>query len=149
MALAKRKNGVPLINKAKASGVPITSLGQKFVDLDFEFMQFEISTVQGGSTDLHSSWFGTGFVAECADVSWGDGSFEAVPCTSGVGLNNLHSYASDGNYSIRYYSLSPSLVSAFRNVQVRRVLQLSSPTLQVGDGPLGTQNFPINFQATM
>lgn len=115
MAIAKRKNGVPLINKAKASGAPITSLGQKFLDLDFEFMQFEISTVQAGTTDLHSYWKG-GSNVQCAEVSWGDGSFETVSCSTGVGLNNLHSYASDGDYSIRYYSISPSLNEAFRSV---------------------------------
>lgn len=115
MAIAKRKNGVPLINKAKASGASITSLGQKFLDLDFEFMQFEISTVQGGSTDFYSLWNG-GSNVPCADVSWGDGTFETVSCSTGSGNTVLHSYASDGNYSIRYYSIITNLDNAFRSV---------------------------------
>jgi hypothetical protein len=115
MALATRKNGVPLINKAKASGVNITSLGQKFLNLDFEFMQFEISTTQAGTTDLHSNWRGNAYV-QCADVSWGDGSFETVSCNPVLGENVLHSYASNGNYSIRYYSITNLLLNGFRNV---------------------------------
>jgi hypothetical protein len=115
MALATRKNGVPLINKAKASGVNITSLGQKFLNLDFEFMQFEISTTQAGTTDLHSNWRGNNYV-QCADVSWGDGSFETVSCNPVLGENVLHSYASNGNYSIRYYSITNLLLNGFRNV---------------------------------
>ena len=153
MALAKRKNGVPLINKAKASGVSITSLGQKFVDLDFEFMQFEISTVQGGSTDFHSSWLGTGLVAECADVSWGDGSFEAVSCSAGLGTNNLHSYASDGNYSIRYYSVSPFLQSAFRTVTGQTsvatfITDITSWGWTIGD-PKFSNKFSSNYVSTI
>ena len=113
MAIAKRKNGVPLLNKVKASGAPITSLGQKFLDLDFEFMQFEISTVQAGDLSFHSGWLG--LAEPCAEVSWGDGTFEVVSAAPTVN-NEVHTYASDGNYSVRYYSISSGLQNGFRDV---------------------------------
>ena len=113
MALAKRKNGVPLINKAKASGVSITSLGQKFVDLDFEFMQFEISTVQAGDLNFHSGWQGAS--QPCAEVSWGDGAYEVVS-SAPTTINIVHTYAVDGNYSVRYFSISSGLQVAFKDV---------------------------------
>jgi hypothetical protein len=113
MAVIRRKNGVPVLNKLKASGVPITSLGQKFVNLDLEFLQFEISTTQGGSLDLWSNWLGN--PGPGADVSWGDGSFETVNANNGLGNDVLHSYASNGNYSIRYYSVNSGLQNAFKD----------------------------------
>lgn len=113
MAFVRRKNGVPVLNKLKASGVPITSLGQKFVNLDLEFMQFEISTTQGGSTDFWSNWLGT--PGPGADVSWGDGTFETVNAGGGLGNDVLHSYASNGNYSVRYYSVNSGLQVAFKD----------------------------------
>ncbi len=113
MALARRKNGVPLLNKVKASGAPITSLGQKFLDLDFEFMQFEISTVQAGDLSFHSGWQGQ--AEPCAEISWGDGVFEVLDSLPTIN-NEVHTYASDGNYSVRYYSISSGLQTAFRDV---------------------------------
>ena len=101
MAIAKRKNGVPLINKAKASGHPITTLVM-FNDVDWEFSEFTIDTTLGaGSNTVYYNCYGSNNV-DAFDISFGDGTVQFPFAQSGSGSLNSHTYATGGAYTIRW-----------------------------------------------
>lgn len=101
MAIAKRKNGVPLINKVKASGHPITTLVM-FNDVDWEFSEFTIDTTLGtGSNTVYYNCYGSNSV-DAFDISLGDGTIQYPFGQSGSGLQHSHTYATGGAYTIRW-----------------------------------------------
>ncbi len=101
MAIAKRKNGVPLLNKVKASGHPITTLVM-FNDVDWEFSEFTIDTTLGaGSNTVYYNCYGSNNV-DAFDISFGDGTIQYPFAQSGVGSVNSHTYATGGAYTIRW-----------------------------------------------
>ena len=117
MSNTRLKNGVPLLNKTKASGASLDTRVTKFNGVDFTYSEFTIDTTLG--TASPTVYFnvldqgGTGYLA--TEVSWGDGSFEQYDGRTGNGNDYDYTYPANGTYTIRWVNVRNNGSTFFRN----------------------------------
>lgn len=106
MANAAYKNGVPLLNKTKASGASLDSRVSKFNGVFFTYSEFTIDTTLGtpSPTVYYNIFYPNGF-DDVVQFSWGDGSFEVKKGNTGIGLNLDYTYSANGAYTVRFLPL--------------------------------------------
>jgi len=111
MANTRLKNGVPLLNKAKASGKILDASVTKFNAIPFTFSEFTIDTTLG--TPSPTVYYNV--LSGRIDISFGDGTFVEVNGANGGGTNFDHTYASNGSYRIRFINVQNNGVCKLRN----------------------------------
>jgi len=107
MAIAKRKNGVNILNKSSQSGYAFQSNTRfRFNEVDWDYAEFVFDTNLGTpSPTVEFQWvYGGGPGPNSLEVSWGDGSYETYNSTSPSTFQQ-YSYSSNGSYTIRWNNL--------------------------------------------
>lgn len=145
MAIAKRKNGVAILNKSSQSGYAFQSNTRfKFNDVDWDYAEFTWDTNLGTpSPTLEFVWVHNGSIqVNSLEVSWGDGNYETFDTASSAAPPQQYSYASNGNYTIRWNQFFESGNSYWRitddNVKITDVTRwgwaLRNPNWGTGFG---------------
>jgi hypothetical protein len=103
MANTAYKNGVPLLNKTKASGASLDAKTSKFNGVFFTYSEFTIDTNLGtpSPTVYYNIYYPNGST-DVFQIAWGDGSFEIKKGNTGIGQNHDYTYASNGAYTVRF-----------------------------------------------
>jgi hypothetical protein len=114
MAIAKKKNGVPILNKSGASGHTfLPNRRQRFNVVDWDYAEFTLDTNLGTpDPTIYFEWrYGGSAAPDSLEVAWGDGSYETYTSAS-VGGNYDYTYASNGTYTVRWNNLLPPAVQS-------------------------------------
>jgi hypothetical protein len=113
MANTAYRNGVPLLNKTKASGASLDTRVTKFNNVNFTYSEFTIDTTLGTpSPTVYYNTYYSNSITDIVQIAWGDGSFEVKKGNTGSGLNDDYTYASNGAYTVRFLPIV-NLVSPF------------------------------------
>lgn len=108
MSNTRLRNGVPLLNKANASGKNLDTSVTRFNGVPFTFSEFTIDTTLGTPSPTVYYHLRSGIF----ELSWGDGTYEQNTGASG-GTNFDHTYSTNGSYRIRWINVSNNTGARF------------------------------------